>query len=143
MKTQEMHDRLLENLIKITGRDAADLVPPIHEAGVAAHAAGDGAVNEVRAQFFAGVAERLGVPVEEISKHADNLKDDWRQALIDIVESTGQDKETVRLALHEVGNEYMDEYKEAVAANHEGFVVRAAEKLGVDRSVIEKAFIFD
>lgn len=143
MKTQEMHDRLLANLVEQTGKSAEELVPGLHKAGVEAHAAGDGAVNEVRETFFAEVASTLGVPVESISKFADDLKDDWPAAKANIAKETGKSEDEVRGVLHEVGNKHMDAYKEAVAKNHEGFVVRAAKELGFDRAVIEKAFIFD
>ena len=143
MKTQEMHDRLLENLMKITGKGAEELVVGLHSAGVAAHAAGDGAVNEARAKFFAGVAAQLGVSKESVAKYADNLKDDHAQAVVDLMNETGKSKADVVKALHEVGLVHQGEYDEAVAANHEGYVVRAAEALGLDRSIIEKAFIFD
>ena len=143
MKTQEMHDKFLANMIKLTGKTAAELVPGIHKAGVEAHAAGDGAVNDARAAFFADVAAELGVAVEAISKYAEDLKDDWPAAKVNIAKETGKSEDEVRGVLHEVGNKHMDAYKSAVAANHQGFVERVAKELGYDEDLINKAFIFD
>ncbi|MDD7384826.1 MAG: hypothetical protein SPI12_06165 [Actinomycetaceae bacterium] len=143
MKTQEMHEKFLANMIKLTGKTADELVPPIHKAGVEAHAAGDQPVNEARQKFFQAMADELGIEVERVSKYADDLKDDRPKALQDLIDETGKSKQEVLDAFHKAGPAHQEEYDNAVAANHEGFVVRAAKELGMDRSIIEKAFIFD
>ncbi|MCI6573915.1 MAG: hypothetical protein PT944_04095 [Actinomycetaceae bacterium] len=143
MNTQEMHKRLLENLIKITGKTAEELVPGLHAAGVEAHAAGDPAVNEVHKQFISGMAAELGLDFDGVEKYTPHFEDDREGVLSGLAKDSGKTESEVHEAFEKVGGQYREARSKAVAANHEGFVVRAAKELGLDRSIIEKAFIFD
>ena len=143
MNTQEMHDRLLENLIKLTGRTAEDLVPGLHKAGVEAHAAGDPAVNEVHAKFTQGMADELGISYDDVEKYTPKYESDRAGVLSGLAADSGKTEDEVHEAFAKVGGQYHEAYGKAVAENHEGFVVRAAKELGVDREIIEKGFIFE
>ena len=143
MNTQEMHDRLLENLIKLTGKSADELVPGLHSAGVEAHAAGDGAVNEIHKLFNAEMAAEVGISEEAMEAYTPMYTEDHDGVLPKLSQETGKSEDELHKAFEKVGGKYGPAYSEAKRANHEGFVVRAARDLNLDREIIEKAFIFE
>ncbi|MCI7551717.1 MAG: hypothetical protein PUK40_01530 [Actinomycetaceae bacterium] len=142
MNTQEMHERLLANLIKLTGKSADELVPGLHKAGEEAHAAGDPAVEEVHRQFTQGMADELGLSYDDIEKYTPMYDTDRPRVLAGLAKETGKTEQDIHEVFSKVGGKYGPAKAKAVADSHEGFVVRAAKELGLDRSIIEKAFEF-
>lgn len=142
MSTEEMHQKLLANLMEITGKNADELVPGLHAAGVEAHKVGDPAVNEVHAKFIEEMAAELGIDVDTMESYTPRFGE-REETLKGLADDSGKTTDEVHEAFSKVGGKYHDDYAKAKADNHEGFVVRMTKELNLDREIIEKAFIFD